>query len=204
MAGYSLKAANRTIKEWIFDVALEEMLHMMLVANIMNAIGVPPRLKHSGFIPIYPGPLPGSVHEGWNRGLEPFSIPLLEKAFLAIEEPETIIDYPVVTAAEGELAPSRTIGEFYCRLRSLINQGGSALFAHPANPQITINVSDDLAIEVTDPESAKRAIDCIVEQGKGRSDAVQIRHRGGHAGRREASRSLLPLSADREGADAAP
>src|SRR5262245_48452660 len=64
VAAYSLKAVNGEIKRWVVDVALEEMFHMTLVANIMNAIGTPPRLNHPGFIPAYPCELPGSVHGG--------------------------------------------------------------------------------------------------------------------------------------------
>ena len=45
----------------IQSVVMEEMLHMTLVANIMNAVGATPIVNKPGFIPKYPCPLPHSA-----------------------------------------------------------------------------------------------------------------------------------------------
>jgi hypothetical protein len=39
-------------------IAVEEMLHMTLAANILNAVGGTPDLNRPKFVPLYPSPLP--------------------------------------------------------------------------------------------------------------------------------------------------
>jgi Ferritin-like len=96
--------------------------------------------------------------------LAPFSRDLVEHVFLDIEQPEHPIEFPVT---EAVAPPPETIGEFYRRLKALITDSGQELFAHPSAPQVLIAVDDDQSIEVTDAESAARAIDFIVAQGEG-------------------------------------
>lgn len=59
---YSLaQGKNAAIAEIIESVVVEEMLHMTLASNVLNAVGGSPQIDHPGFIPPYPGPLPGGV-----------------------------------------------------------------------------------------------------------------------------------------------
>lgn len=59
---YSLdRAKNRDIVGIIKTTVIEEMLHMTLVCNIINALGGSPIIDDPAFVPQYPGPLPG----GW-------------------------------------------------------------------------------------------------------------------------------------------
>ena len=44
----------------IHEVVMQEMLHMTLVANVMNTLGVTPKIYLASFVPKYPGPLPHS------------------------------------------------------------------------------------------------------------------------------------------------
>src|SRR5258708_31459764 len=60
-AAWSLSGNDEAVS-LITDVAVEEMLHMTLVCNILNAIGGQPVLDDPKFVPKYPGPLPGMVH----------------------------------------------------------------------------------------------------------------------------------------------
>src|SRR5713226_4987828 len=52
---------NAAISEILQSVVVEEMLHMTLASNVLNAVGGSPQIDQPGFIPIYPGPLPGGV-----------------------------------------------------------------------------------------------------------------------------------------------
>ena len=65
---------NDEAKLVIRSVVVEEMLHMVLVANVMNALSGDPVLDGSDLIRGYPGPLPGSVESGLEVGLAPCSI----------------------------------------------------------------------------------------------------------------------------------
>ncbi|QMU59728.1 MAG: hypothetical protein GKR98_17020 [Boseongicola sp.] len=56
---YSIKdGTNVESAEVIKSVFLEEMLHMALAANILNAVGGTPKFDYDGFIPTFPTPLP--------------------------------------------------------------------------------------------------------------------------------------------------
>jgi hypothetical protein len=45
----------------ITDIAVNEMLHMTLGCNILNAIGGHPVLADANFVPTYPGELPMGI-----------------------------------------------------------------------------------------------------------------------------------------------
>ncbi|MER5262025.1 ferritin-like protein [Actinosynnema sp. NPDC002837] len=66
-------------------VAVEEMLHLTLVANVMNAVGGTPDLTKRGFVPNYPTRLP-SGPDDFEVHLRPFS-PEALATFLRIEKP---------------------------------------------------------------------------------------------------------------------
>lgn len=66
-------------------VAVEEMLHLTLVANVMNAVGGTPDLTKPGFVPNYPTRLPCGP-EYFKVHLRPFSPEALD-TFLKIEKP---------------------------------------------------------------------------------------------------------------------
>ena len=52
---YSIEeGSNLAAAQIIKSVVLEEMLHMILTANVLNAIGGSPRLSHPEFVPGYP------------------------------------------------------------------------------------------------------------------------------------------------------
>jgi hypothetical protein len=64
---YTLKpggAGVRVAAGILRGIVEEEMLHMALACNILNAIGGTPRIAEPGFIPDYPGPLPMGIEEG--------------------------------------------------------------------------------------------------------------------------------------------
>jgi hypothetical protein len=162
----------------IRDVVVEEMLHMGLVCNILNAIGGHPMIDDPDFIPTYPTGLPMGVAGGLQVHLKRYSKAVVEDTFMKIEQPQpgdeiTIpVETPIVAAAAAQPI---TIGQFYAGIRARID-GHSELFEHgDATRQVSGNFLDqngdpDAAdIVVTDVTSALSAIDTIVEQGEGTS-----------------------------------
>jgi Ferritin-like len=90
---YSIKPdRNIEVAEIIRGVVREEMLHMALVGNILNAIGGSPRIGRPGFVPVYPAHLPGGVLPNLVVTLRKCSPEHVRDVFMAIEQP----DYPTV------------------------------------------------------------------------------------------------------------
>src|ERR1700755_244614 len=84
---YSIKpGANREAVSAITSVFIEEMLHMTLAANLLNAVGGTPVLDKADFIPRYPTYLPHS-NKAFLVPLVPFS-PEAVETFMKIERPE--------------------------------------------------------------------------------------------------------------------
>jgi hypothetical protein len=161
---YSLKpGTNDHIAELVASVVIEEMSHMALACNILNALGGTPALDDPAFLPRYPGPLPRSVEAGLHVTLEPFSIAHVEKVFMKIEEPEHPLHFPVAAAAGDTI----TIGEFYAGIRSSIEALGDSAFTGDPSRQVTHGFPSSDLIAVSDVASASQAIGIIVEQGEG-------------------------------------
>ena len=108
--GENLEAASR-----LKSVVLQEMIHMCLDCNILNAIGGNPVLTP----PVYPGPLPGDIGPPGGEPLIIHLLPFSEEAMqqgMDIEQPEEIPDFPVVAALEAKPPEAVTIGQFYTAL----------------------------------------------------------------------------------------
>ena len=159
---YSLQSGkNAEIAEILELVVVEEMLHMTLASNVLNAVGGSPELDQSCFIPTYPGPLPGGVQAGLQVALAPFSMAQLE-TYLSIEEPEDPLNFPKALAAE----PTITIGQFYTKISETICALGPSLFVNPPRNQVGPDLMWELIV-VTDVPTAQQAIKTIIEQGEG-------------------------------------
>lgn len=171
--GYNLEAA-----QILGSVVGEEMLHMSIACNLMNAIGGQPDIDNPLFIPSYPGPLPMGVHSSLTVGLEKLTRKLVYDVFMTIEEPETPIDIPVGQAAGLQLLATEppnfaTIGEFYAAIKEKLIEFGPGV------------ITGDPALQIADPrwypltelfpilslEDALRGIDIIVEQGEGTQES---------------------------------
>lgn len=165
---YSIKeGTNKESVEVIKSVFLEEMLHMALAANILNAIGGTPRFDYEGFIPTFPTALPhgdGSffVHLGKfsEEGV---------RSFLKIERP-----------AEADAEPLdenyHSIGQFYAAIVDGLKSccqalGEEEVFCGDPSWQLTAETTfyggAGHLIGVTDLASALAAMEEIVEQGEG-------------------------------------
>jgi hypothetical protein len=139
---------------------VEEMLHMALACNLLNAVGGSPQIDSAAFVPNYPARLPGGLRPDLTVSLKRASIEHIRDVFMAIEEPETFSD--------GVKEHKLTVGWFY----SQIQTGLEALFAQgplfvESSPQLTKWRGPGQVFPVLDLESANAAIKVIVEQGEG-------------------------------------
>jgi ferritin-like protein len=163
----SVVYARRAVR----DVVVEEMLHMTLACNLLNAIGGHPEIATPGFVPSYPSELPMGVAGDLVVHLKRYSKHLIEETFMKIEEPEVVVDIPVKAAALVAAAlPAITIGQFYGMIRSQIVQENenTNIFTGDPHLQVTGFFPDPTEnISVTDLDSALLAIETIVEQGEG-------------------------------------
>jgi hypothetical protein len=105
-AVFSLTTANTKISELILRAAIEEMLHMTAVANLMNAIGVAPDIVAA--VPDYPCHL-SVLEPPLTLDLCSFSLDLVQTLFMHIETPEHPVAFPTAAFADRP----RTIGQFY-------------------------------------------------------------------------------------------
>src|SRR5271157_2434991 len=88
---YSLHpGSNSDAHHIIRTVAVEEMLHLSLVANVMNAVGGTPDLTQPDFVPPFPAYLPDGETD-FQVDLQPFSQDAVT-TFLNIERPAQASD----------------------------------------------------------------------------------------------------------------
>lgn len=163
--GKNVAAAAR-----IRSVAMQEMIHMCLACNILNAIGGKPVLTP----PSYPGPLPGDIGPPGGKALTihllPFSVAAMEQG-MAIEQPEKPIKIPVEGLFAAEAAPAVTIGQFYEALDKFLATLPASTWK-PGRHQI-----DDSQFfagqlfPINSYDDAHRAIDDIVSEGEGAADS---------------------------------
>jgi hypothetical protein len=115
---YSIKEGkNMMAGEIIKSVVIEEMLHMVMVANLMNSIDAKPivgRLPGQEFIPTYPTGLPGNVDPSLIVNLTSLTKSQI-RAFIKIEHPgnEDREQHEGKFEKGGSEREFNTIGEFY-------------------------------------------------------------------------------------------
>jgi CDGSH-type Zn-finger protein len=164
---YSIKEGhNREAFEVIHSVLLEEMLHMTLAANLLNAVGGAPQVDKPGFMPLYPTSLPHS-NKAFVVSLTKFSRDALA-VFLQIERPTEHTGLPEDDQFE-------TIGQFYEAIEDALRRlcrelGEGAVFTGEPARQVTDELyygGGGRIIAVRDLTSAMAALAEIVEQGEG-------------------------------------
>jgi hypothetical protein len=181
---YSLQAGkNGEISQLVLSVIMEEMLHLSLACNILNAVGGAPVIDKPGFIPKYPGPLPGGVEGGLIVPLAPFSPQLVHDVFMMIEEPEDPLHFPVKMRALAASAEPMTIGQFYEGIRQEIIDlsAHENIFTGEPDRQLTRGFPSSELIAVNSVETASAAITTIVEQGEGtKTSPLNPQHKPAH------------------------
>ena len=149
----------------IHSVFIEEMLHLTLAANILNAVGGAPQLDNPGIMPTYPTYLAHRTRR--SRSRSKFSKEALE-TFLQIERPGEHDGLPEDDEFE-------TIGQFYEAIEEALKRlaaelGEAELFSGDPARQVTDELyygGSGRIIAVTDLASALAALEEIVEQGEG-------------------------------------
>jgi hypothetical protein len=162
---FSLEIQNYTAYNVIRSVAMEEMVHMAIAANMLAALGRSPQIAHIRINFPVQG-LPGGAEPDLHVGLAKYSRAQLEN-FMRIETPQTLL------RKMGRAESYATIATFYESIRAAnadavraaVKAGG------PAN-----QVGDDIGFTTmtyqptTDPvQMLCAAIDEILEQGEGAS-----------------------------------
>ena len=165
---YSIKpGTNQPVVNAITSVFIEEMLHMTLAANLLNAVGGAPVLNKPEFLARYPTYLPHS-NKAFLVPLEPFS-PAAVETFMKIERPEE-------REARAEAEGYETIGQFYRAIEDGLKVlcetlGETQVFTGDPSRQIAPDTFEyrgsGRIVAVSDLASALAAIDEIEEQGEG-------------------------------------
>ncbi|MFE7168692.1 ferritin-like protein [Streptomyces sp. NPDC057616] len=159
---------NPDAAQAVSSVFVEEMIHLALAANLLNAVGGRPRLDPATLLAPHPRTLP-HADRSLKLSLVPFGADALEM-FLRLERPA-----PPGAPAEGD--GYETIGQFYDAIEQGLHQlcaelGEEKLFSGDPARQITAGPFSHTGGQlkaVTDLASALAALAEIVEQGEGTS-----------------------------------
>ncbi|MCF2857193.1 ferritin-like protein [Pseudoalteromonas sp. SMS1] len=181
-------------------VLVEEMLHMTLSANVLNALGKNPDLTAVGFVPDFPTRLPDGETD-FSVSIDKFSPDTLE-TFLRIERPSKTSKDTTYSGPKGCLARSNhhafqlravkpksapeysfySIGDFYTAIKEGIeyleeqaNQRGETIFTGDPSLQVSNEYyysGGGQIVKVTDKDSAFRALSLIIEQGEGHGHEI--------------------------------
>lgn len=183
---YSLQpGSNSDAYHVIRVVVVEEMLHLTLAANLLNAVGGEPDLSRKGFVARYPAYLPDGETD-FQVSLQPFSPEAID-TFLSIERPAAAptaehrfvrrhrkaVTIPAVAPNGDDGLHFYSIGEFYAEIergiRHLHAQGVDLFVGDPARqvtPELYYSGGGEV-IPVKDLDSAVAAVRLISEQGEG-------------------------------------
>jgi hypothetical protein len=171
-AYYTLRpGTNDEIAAAVRGVAVEEMLHLTITANLLVALGGRPRIAERAFVPHYPTVLPMNVGNSVVVGLAPYSPGLVRDVFMAIEEPEDPLHFPTASIAREVDPQFATIGEFYQALRDkIIGLGDGVFVADPARQVVDPSwFPPDQLFPIRDVATAVTALRLVVEEGEGTS-----------------------------------
>ncbi|MGC0334148.1 hypothetical protein RKD23_007138 [Streptomyces sp. SAI-170] len=164
---------NRPAQNTIRSVVLEEMLHLTLAANLLNAVGGTPDVANPGFVAGYPAVLPFSDPSLPPIPLQHFSPQALD-TFMLIERPRSFVP------PDPEATGWTSIGQFYGFIRQGLidlegSTEGSTIFTGPPERQVgpeDFYNSGGEVFAVTDLKSALLAVEVISDQGEGVADTI--------------------------------
>ncbi len=153
-------------KKFLLSVIQEEMLHMAMACNILNALGGSPVLNDVSLLPSFPCELPG--HSKTNNA---FTVHLNKCCphaiadFLKIELPEEM--FGTKHHEDGWC----TIGEFYDEIENLIKHDSLSDSDFKGGKQIaaSFNPAKGMLYTVNCKQDALNALDEIIDQGEGHS-----------------------------------
>ena len=167
---YSIKeGSNPEAVQAIVSVAMEEMLHMALAANVLNAIGGTPIVNEKEFVPSYPQNVKTL---NMTIPLERFCKDSID-TFIEIERPDDEV-HSQPCAGCCHFDDAKSIAQFYdlikCGLTDLSENGTKNIFDGDPERQIGPEQyygSGGVITHVSDLTTAITAIDEIIGQGEG-------------------------------------
>lgn len=165
------------------SIVTEEMLHLVLAANVLNAIGGEPKVYSRDVMMRYPGKLPFGI-DAATISLIHFSPEAVAQG-LRIEQPAAPSARHIVKAAQAKddetVENTLTIGEFYLLIESKLRAavlafGEARVFCGDRARQVTLTEyyydGGGAIVTVTDLRSALKAMTKIRDQGEGFSETV--------------------------------
>lgn len=172
-------------------VAVEEMLHLTLAANILNAIGGAPDLTRPDFVPSYPTYLQTGEDDfevslqGFSREaidnfmqIERFAGPAETHDLGPIRSDDVNYALPLVKQDDSTELKFPTIGSFYAEIKQGLQDlhaAGKLHFdgdeARQIGPEYYYSGGGEIR-RVTDLESALWALDFISQQGEGHGHRI--------------------------------
>lgn len=179
-------------------VAVEEMLHLTVAANLLNAIGGIPDLTVAGFVPSYPTYLPDGEAD-FKVHLAPFSKETLE-IFKKIERPrlapgpQKLVkrSYRAGVTVLGTYPGASdmqyySIGEFYAAIEAGFDllereakDAGETIFVGDPQRQVTSEYyysGGGELFAIKDINSAGAAVQLVMEQGEGAGGGIYDREK---------------------------
>jgi len=178
---YSIRpGTNAPAVSRIKSVALQEMIHLCLACNMLNALGADPVLQPQ----TYPGPLPGDVGPPGGTPLTirllPFSVDAMDQA-MKIEQPEKPPDFPIRTLAVQAKPQAVTIGQFYAALDELLKSLSPSDWRQSRNQIVGDQFFAGQLFAINGYADAHNAIQQIVSEGEGaKDDPLDFQHEPAH------------------------
>lgn len=161
-AYYSVAASSDPAAALLQDTVNEEMLHLELACNVLNALGGKPVLTGTA-APSYPSDIP-FIYPALSLDLGPASLRQI-LMFMQIELP----GYDDPTPEAGPQPDYPTIGAFYDAVEAGLAEVDQ--FPGPPANQASGVFDDGSDFAVTNLATANQALTLIVEQGEGTSSS---------------------------------
>ncbi|MGA9581785.1 MAG: ferritin-like protein [Allosphingosinicella sp.] len=158
---------NAPAAERLTAVINQEMIHLCLVCNIINALGGSPELKPPSY-PCTLGDIGPPGGEPLTIHLLPFAPPAMAQG-MAIEEPEEVPPFPMLkaTALEGG---AMTIGQYYALVDAFLATLPAGAWTADRNQISDAQFFPGQLFPVGNYDDAHRAISQIVSEGEGAKD----------------------------------
>lgn len=178
------QGGNALAAEVIRSVVVEEMLHMTIACNLMNALGGEPSIDGPHFVPDYPHQLPFGIGDHFQVHLRKCSVAQVRDTFMKIEEPEKPIEIPVGAPMEMMMEvmgamddDDLTIGTLYAALASKLTEledaaqkkGKTIFVGHKGRQVVPLKwfTNPEEIFPIENLHDALKGIKVIVDQGEG-------------------------------------
>ncbi len=160
---WSIKDDSHPVKDSLNEIVMEEMTHLGLACNMLNAIGGTPRLLPNAVL-AYPDHLPGGVRPNLVVPLQGLTRDALKDVFMEIERPKHDL------STRSPLDETPTIGEFYEAILDAFKNLPDGVVTGQRQLTRAFSTVDNLKIfPIPHAAAAAKAIMQIQEEGEGTS-----------------------------------